>query len=82
MEDTVMVPIPVPRSVAEALRADARRLGIVGRIVGRMVRPDAAGGEDPLLRFLGTLPRDPDAPELTPEEIAAEIAASRAEPRP
>lgn len=40
------------------------------------------GGEDPLMRFLETLPRAPDAPELTPEEIAAEIAAARAEPRP
>ena len=81
MEDTVMIPIPVSRSVAEALRADARRRDIVGQIVSRMVRPDA-GGEDPLMRFLETLPQDPDAPELTPEEITAEIAACRAEHRP
>lgn len=81
MEDTVMVPTLVSRSVAEALRGDAKRRDIVGQIVSRMVQPDA-GGEDPLLRFLDALPWDPDAPELTPEEIEAEIAACRAEHRP
>jgi hypothetical protein len=80
MDDTVIVQISVSRTAAEALRTDARRREMVGRIVSRMVQPDAAD-EDPLMRFLDSLPRDPDAPELTPQEIDAEIAASRAERR-
>jgi hypothetical protein len=46
------------------------------------VRPSAEGDGDPLATFLDALPRAADAPDMSPEEIAAEIGAYRAERRP
>jgi hypothetical protein len=82
MGEAVMVEIPVTPEVAEALRADARRREAVGNLVSRIVRPSAEGDGDPLAAFLDALPRAADAPDMSPEEIAAEIGAYRAELRP
>jgi hypothetical protein len=85
MEDMVLVQIPVTPSVAEALEADPRRRESVGRLVNRIVGVDPPWrntGEDPLMAFLASLPRDAEAPPLSDAEIDAEIAAYRAEHRP
>jgi hypothetical protein len=71
---------PVSREAAERLRDDPARRAIVGQLISRFVRPDLAS-EDPLIAFLNSLPRQPDLPEMTEEEIAEEIRLARAERR-
>lgn len=75
-----VIPIPVSEAVAATLRHDPARLAELGKLVEALVQPDAAA-EDPLFAYLDSLPRDPDAPELTEAEIQAEIDAARAERR-
>jgi hypothetical protein len=77
MSDTEVIPIPVSRAAAALLRDDPQRREVVGRLISRMVRPGQPD-EDPLIAFLNALPPRPDLPEMTEEEIEAEIDAARA----
>lgn len=77
MNETVLITIPVSPSAAELLRDDPQRREVVGRLISRMVRPGLPD-EDPLIAFLNALPRRPDLPVMTEEEIEAEIDAARA----
>jgi hypothetical protein len=81
MSDTEMVAIPVSRAAADLLRDDPQRREAVGRLVSNIMRPGSLH-EDPLMAFLDALPRRPDLPEMTEEEIAAEVRLARAERRP
>jgi len=80
MADTVVLGVPVTRAAAAVLAGDPRRIDRLGALVSRLVAP-GAGGADPLVEWLAALPRDPAAPELTEAEIAAEVAAARADRR-
>ncbi len=71
------ITIPVPPEVADAIEADTARQAALGRLVGALAAPGAFG-VDPLIQFLGSLPRDPVLPELDEVEIAAEVSAARA----
>ena len=77
MNQLVMVPIPLSPEAAERLGGDAARREAVGRMVSRLVA-SPAGAPDQIEALLNALPRDPGMPEMTAEEIAAEIAAARA----
>lgn len=80
MNETVAIAIPVSPEAAALLRQDSRRLDLLGDMISRMMLPTGER-EDPLLALLDSLPRDAAAPELSPGEIAAEIAAARADRR-
>lgn len=76
MNQWVTVSIPVSPEAAALLQGDEERRQTIGRMVTRLLQPDATE-PDPLEQVLATLPRDAAAPDLSPEEIAAEIAAAR-----
>jgi hypothetical protein len=76
MNQVVMVPIPLSPEAAERI-GDEERRRIYGRVMSRLVNA-TAGHDDMLEAFLDSLPRDPSAPDLTDEEIQAEIDAVRA----
>jgi hypothetical protein len=80
MNQVVMVPIPLSPEAAERLGEDEARREAIGRMVSRLVAAEA-GAPDPIEALLNALPRDPDAPEMTMEEVQAEIDAARAEHR-
>ena len=77
MNRITSITIPVPPEVADAIEADAARQAAIGRLLGALAAPGGAG-QDPLMVFLGGLPRDTALPELSEDDVAAEIAAARA----
>ena len=76
MNQWVTVQIPVSPEAAALLQGDEERRQTIGRMVTRLLQPDAAE-PDPLEQLLAEFPRDANAPDVSPEEIAAEIAAAR-----
>lgn len=77
MNRIASITIPVPPEVADAIEADAARQAAIGRLIGALAAPGDAK-PDPLTIFLSGVPRDAALPDLTEEEVAAEIAAARA----
>lgn len=71
------IEIPVQPETALAL-SDARRLEAVGRLVDRLVHPDA---DDPLIALFQRTSAEAEAAGLTQDDIDAELAAHKAERR-
>jgi hypothetical protein len=78
MPDTVDVTIPVERDAAAAL-VDQRNRDAVGRLISRVLRPQA--GPSALARAIGELKAEARAAGLSDGEIDAELAAYNAELR-
>jgi len=76
MPEIVDVAIPVEAEAAQAL-GDARKREAIGRIVSRLLRPQA--GEDPLLDAMRRLSADATAKGLTPEILERELADHKVE---
>ena len=74
----VLVQIPVSEDTAKVLESQPEWMRLVSDVVDRTVRPSKEGA-DPLMLWLRSLPRDPNLPELSMDEIVAEIKAYRAE---
>lgn len=74
----VTVEIPVEAEEATVL-ADAERRELVGRLVSRMLRPQA--GKEPLAAALERLKASAHAAGLADEIVDAELAACSAERR-
>lgn len=77
MSQKSKIEIPVKEATAAAL-ADPRRLEAIGRIVDRLVRPDA---DDPLVAFFERIAAETQEASLTKADIEAELAAHRSERR-
>jgi hypothetical protein len=77
MSQVSKIEIPVAAATAAAL-ADSRRLEAVGRLIDRLVRPDA---DDPLIAILEQAAAEAHAAGMTEAEIDAELAAYNAERR-
>jgi hypothetical protein len=78
MGDRIDVTIPVEPAAAAAL-ADARNREAIGRLVSRVLRPQA--GPSPLARAIAEMKTEARAASLTDAEIDAELAAHNAERR-
>jgi len=78
MDDTVDVTIPVEPEAAAAL-ADARNREAVGRLVSRVLRPQA--GPSPLARAIAEMKADVRAAGLADADIGTELAVYNAERR-
>jgi hypothetical protein len=78
MGDRIDVTIPVEPAAAAAL-ADARNREAIGRLVSRVLRPQA--GPSPLARAIAEMKTEARAASLTDAEIDAELAAYNAERR-
>ena len=78
MDNTVEVSIPVEADAAAAL-GDARTREAIGRVVSRMVRPNA--DTDPLLAAMERLSADAAKRGLTQAILDEELAAYNAERR-
>jgi hypothetical protein len=78
MDKTVDVVIPVEPEAAEAL-ADSRNRAAVGRLISRVLRP--AAGPTPLAQAIADLKAEARSAGLTDAEIAAELAAHKADRR-
>lgn len=78
MGKTVDVTIPVDADAAAAL-ADARNRDAVGRLVSRVLRPQA--GPSPLVEAIAKLKAEVQQAGLTDLEIDAELSAHNAERR-
>jgi hypothetical protein len=76
MAGIVEVVIPVEAEAASAL-TDARKREAIGRIVSRILRPQA--DHDPLLEAMERFGADAKAKGLTSELLDAELAAHRSE---
>jgi hypothetical protein len=79
MSDVVMVPLPVSRAAADALRDDARREKM-GKLVSDLLRPGTPA-DDPLRVLIAALKASARRDGLTDEEIDADLAAYNAENR-
>ncbi len=78
MDGTVDVIIPVDPEAAAAL-ADVRNRLAVGRLVSRVLRPQA--GPSPLAQAISDMKAEARAAGLTDADIDAELAAYNAERR-
>jgi hypothetical protein len=74
--DSVDVTIPVDMVTAAALESDPVRRAAAGRLMTLLVHPSA--GADPLLATMRQMGEEAAALGLTPEMIAAELAAHKA----
>lgn len=77
--DTVEIVIPVEADVAALISGDPERRAAAGRLVSLFIRPPA--GTDPLLDTMRELANDAKARGLTPDIVAEELAAHKAERR-
>jgi hypothetical protein len=77
MNQSFRIEVPVQETTAAALQ-DARQLRAVGRLVDRLVRP---GADDPLAALLELTAAEAASSDLTEADIAAELAAHKAERR-
>jgi hypothetical protein len=78
MDKTVDVTIPVDTEAAAAL-ADARNRDAVGRLVSRVLRPNA--GPSPLAQAIAELKAEVRRADLSDAEIDAELSVYNAERR-
>lgn len=71
------IEVPVWEETAAAL-SDPRRLGAIGQLLDRLVRP---GEDDPLIALLERTTAQAQAVGLTPDEVDAELAKYNGERR-
>ena len=78
MPKTIDITIPVEADAAAALR-DVRNREAVGRLVSRVLRPQA--GPSPLAQAIAALKADARGAGLSDADVDAELAAYNAERR-